>query len=284
MGIVASIGAEIIAKLYENYINTISTNKLQAQTETALEKIAKRLTHRIKDSVIGQKMDGTFKALSDAQSDTYPILAWVGKSYESSLGDKDTIGWSGFVDLYSSETNATQIKTSGSHLGYARDIIYALSYKTIDINTTDGSNAVLIFKGKNDYNVSKYGWGGHDANYTYNIKVIGDELLKTRDITTAYEQYSLAHTAYALVPKGTPHDFNLTLKYNFQPWDGDSYNSPDTNSSILMEHVSSFKFIQYGETIRLKLCIRDKSTGYDFFDDNNESNDGYGFCKEKVLF
>jgi len=279
MGIVASIGAGIIAKLYENYLSTRSINKLQFQTELVLNKIAKRLTHRIKDSVIAQKNNGLdIVVLPDANA-SYHVLAWIGKSYESSLGDENTTGWSGFVDLDSNETNATQIKTNGSHLGYARDIINSLSYGDIDINTTAAPNAVLIFKGKDDYNVSKYGWNGsntNDANYTYNIKVIGDELLKIRDknITTAYEQYSLAWTAYAIVPEGTDsNDFNLTLKYNFQPWDGEKYNDANTSSSVLMEHVSSFKFMQYGETIRLKLCIRDDKTGGD-----------YGFCKEKVVF
>ena len=66
-------------------------------------------------------------------------------------------------------------------------------------------------------------------------------------------------------------DFNLTLYYNFQPWDGENYTQGE--SSVLMEHVSSFKFMQYGETIRIKLCIRDDKTGGD-----------YGFCKEKVVF
>jgi len=42
-GIVAAIGSEIYAKLYENYMITRSINSLQTKTETALEQIAKRL-------------------------------------------------------------------------------------------------------------------------------------------------------------------------------------------------------------------------------------------------
>lgn len=277
MGIVASIGAEIIAKLYENYINTRSINKLQSQTNLVLDQIAKRLTHRIKDSVIGQINTNTYVVLSDANA-SYPIIAWVGKNYEGFLGDENTTGWSGFVDIKSISTNKTQIKTNGSHLEKAEDIIKALSYGTIDINSAFPStdNAVLIFKGKDDYNVSRYGWdGAADANYTYKIKRNGNETIlfdpNDKNVTTAYEQYDLAWTAYALVPEGDSDDFNLTLKYNFQPWDGDDYN--DGNTSVLMEHVSSFKFMQYGETIRLKLCIKD-----------DKVDDEYGFCKEKVVF
>jgi len=279
MGIVASIGAEIIAKLYENYLSTRSINKLQFQTELVLNKISKRLTHRIKDSVIGERNTAPYIVELPNANGSYPILEWIGKSYESSLGDKNTTGYSGFVDLYSNDTNVTQIKTSGSHLGKARDIIDALSYGTIDINNTTFAtppHAVLIFKGKDDYNISKYGWNGSgNHDYTYYIKVDSNETLKIIDdknITTAYEQYDLAWTAYALVPEGSDtNDFNLTLKYNFQPWDGENYTQGE--SSVLMEHVSSFKFMQYGETIRIKLCIRDDKTGGD-----------YGFCKEKVVF
>ena len=286
MGIVASIGAEIIAKLYENYIQTRSINRLQFQTELVLDQIAKRLTYRIKDSVIARlpayPITSAPLALSDVDvNDSYHILEWIGKDNEGFNGDwngsQNVPGWSGFVDLESSDK--THIKTNGSHLGYARDIIYALSYGTIDINSSNSTSAhaVLIFKGKDDYNVTKYGWNGsgtNDANYTYNIKVDGDENLTILDknITTAYEQYDLAWTAYAIVPEGNiSDDFNLTLKYNFQPWDGENYH--DGKSSVLMEHVSSFKFLQSGETIRLKLCIRDDRTSGDF-----------GFCKEKVVF
>jgi len=280
MGIVASIGAEIIAKLYENYLQTRSINRLQSQTELVLDQIAKRLTYRIKDSVIARS-GNTIKALSDSSVDNYPILEWIGKDNEGFNGkwdgSRNVPGWSGFVDLDSNETNKTQVKTIGSRLDFEENIIYALSYGDINISKTSAPHAVLIFKGKDDYNVSKYGWNGsgtNDANYTYNIRIYSNETLQILDknITTAYEQYDLAWTAYAIVPEPfNSDDFNLTLKYNFQPWDGDTYN--DGKSSLLMEHVSSFKFLQSGETIRLKLCIKDDRTGGDF-----------GFCKEKVVF
>ena len=284
LGIVASIGAEIISKLYDNYIYTRSVNRLQSQTELVLDQIARRLTYRIKDSVIARLDNTTFHSLSNSDvNESYNILEWIGRDNESFRGDwngtANVPGWTGFIDLYSTDTNKTQIKTSGSHLGYARDIIYALSYGGIDINNSTSStpHAVIIFKGKDDYNVSKYGWNGsgtNDANYTYNIKVKNDDTLEILDknITTAYEQYDLAWSAYAIVPEGSNNkDFNLTLKYNFQPWDGERYD--EGNSSVLMEHVSTFRFLQSGETIRIKLCIRD-----------TKINGDYSFCKERVIF
>ena len=289
MGIVASIGAEIIAKLYENYLQTRSINRLQSQTELVLDQISKRLTYRIKDSVIARLpmypiTTDPLPLSNTGVNSSYRILEWIGKDNEGLdgywNGSTNVPGWSGFIDLDSNETNKTQVKTIGSSLAFEKNIINALSYSKINIDSTSAPHAVLIFKGKSDYNVNKYGWKGNginDTNYTYQVQRQGKDVLKFllgRKATTVYEQYDLAWTAYAIVPEGNnTNDFNLTLKYNFQPWDGDDYNSATTKSSLLMEHVSSFKFLQSGETIRLKLCIRDDRTGGDF-----------GFCKEKVVF
>jgi len=60
---------------------------------------------------------------------------------------------------------------------------------------------------------------------------------------------------YAIVPQGSGDDFNLTLYYNYQPWENETYH--DGKSTLLIEHVSTFRFTQIGETIRLKLCIHD---------------------------
>ena len=287
MGIVASIGAEIIVKLYDNYLRTRSINKLQFQTELVLDQIAKRLTYRIKDSTVARvNNSGTYVPLADANS-SYRILAWIGKNYEGFLGESNgsmvVPGWSGFVDLDSNKTNATQIKTSGSNLNYATDIINALSYGAVDLNGSDTGSSVIrpviIFKGLSGYDVSKYGWNGGDGNYTLKVKyntinpdiLEFDENITVKGVTEISEQYDLAWSAYALVPEGSQDDFNLTLYYNFQPWYGNDYNS--TIGIPLMEHVSTFRFRQIGETIRIKLCIRDDRTGGD-----------YGFCKEKVVF
>ena len=288
MGIVASIGAEIIVKLYDNYLKTRSINKLQFQTELVLDQIAKRLTYRIKDSTVAKENSSSlYVPLADANSSCH-ILAWIGKNYEGFLGESNgsrvVPGWSGFVDLYSSDTIQTQIKTSGSELNITDNIIKALSYNTVSLLATDTApRPAIIFKGLSGYDVSKYGWNGGDGNYTLKVKYSDtgnkdilkfDENITAKGVTEISEQYDLAWSAYALVPEGSSQDdFNLTLYYNFQPWDGDDYNSTGTKHSVLMEHVSTFRFIQIGETIRIKLCIRDDKTG-----------DGYGFCKEKVVF
>lgn len=282
LGIVASIGAEIVVKLYDNYIKTRSINRLQAQTELVLDQISKRLSYRIKGSIITRSKSNFnhYAALSDANN-SYQILEWIGKDNDGFRGVSKP-GWSGFVDLYSSDTNRSQIKTPGSELNTTNNIIWALSNKDVKLSSTwMGQKPAIIFKGSSDYNVSQYGWNGTRGLYTYRVDYnnSANNILHLIDSNSTYpseiyEQYNLAWSAYAIVPKGSADDFNLTLYYNYQPWENERYDQ-DASASVLVEHVSTFRFIQIGNTIRIKLCIHD---------DNYSGNFDFAFCKERVVF
>ena len=284
MGIVASIGAEIVSKLYENYIKTEAINRLQSQTELVLDQIAKRLAYRIKGSTIARNsaVFSDYVTLPDANG-SYQILEWIGKDNDSFRGISNP-GWSGFVDLDSNDTNRSQIKTNGSELNTTDIFINALSNG--DVNLTGGSSGssypAIIFKGGSDYNVTKYGWDGNRGEYTYRVSYNPgvNNILHLVDANSTYpseiyEQYNLAWSAYAIVPEGSPNDFNLTLHYNYQPWENEKYSDSNTSKSVLIEHASTFRFTQIGETVRIKLCIHDN---------NRSGNFDFGFCKEKVIF
>lgn len=286
LGIVASIGSEIIVSMYTNYLRSRTINTLESKTEIVLEQIAKRLQYRIKDSLITRKTTD-IKALSDSTMDeTYTILEWIGYSNESFLGTPKP-GWSGFIDLDNSDTNGTNrtLKTSESNLTDAANTINALTYGTLTMADAS-SAAALIFKGR-AYSANDFGWGisaNSDGNATVKVS--------QRDATTfnieeaypsatdeIYEQYYLAHTAYAISPTGTTTqngftDFNLTLYYNYQPWLGHFYTSG--SSSLLTNNVSLFRFRQDESIIRLKLCLHD----------NNQTGVGdyIVVCKEKVIY
>ncbi len=286
MGIVASIGADIIARMYENYIKTRSINKLQAQSEVVLNEISKRLEYRIKDSVIARN-DVNFSdyvSLSDA-NDSYQILEWIGKDNDSLRGISNP-GWSGFVDLDSNETSKNlgtygRLKTSGSELNTTNVIIKALSYGQVSLLDTDVlQKPAIIFKGQTNFDLSQYGWDGTEGNYTYKVSYTNgkNDLLNfdenTSGLNEIFEQYNLAWSAYSVVPKGSDkNDFNLTLHYNYQPWENEKYS--DVNGSVLAQHVSTFKFTKSGDTIRLKLCIRDAL---------HITDSSFAFCKEKVVY
>lgn len=302
-GIVASIGAEIVASLYNNYLRTRAINHLQTQTEITLEQIAKRLQYRIKDSVRASNDGGVNWVSLPNASTGYNIIEWVGISNESFLGAWDGTsaivpGWTGLIDMDSNETNLSNrtLETPGSRLDFARETILALtdySNGSIDMNTINGKLPALIFKGAKSatatltYNVNHYYTQGTN-NYT--VRVGKSTGVNTRFVIPnddnltdfngdgfgdVFEQYYLAHTAYALVPEGTANDFNLTLRFNYQPWNGENYDAADTPRSVLAENVSTFRIRQEGDVVRIKLCIHDN---------NRSGNFDFSACKEKVIY
>ena len=250
-----------------------------------MTQIAKRLKYRIKDSVIardsGNYDNKIFLSAYTVDLD-YQVLEWIGKSNESFLGENGLPGWSGFVDVDSIDTNRTSktLKTNGSRLDYANNIIEALTYNDVSLNPDLGKNRpAIIFKAQDSLNENDYGWDGTRGAYTLRVTRLNNETFNLIDANATYpndiyEQYDLAHSAYALVPEGNdPNDFNLTLYYNYQPWENEKYDTNGTKS-VLMEHVSTFQFIQIGTTIRIKICIYDDQSGdYDF-----------AFCKEREVF
>jgi len=296
LGIVSMIGTDIIAKMYEGYIKTKVINKLQTRTDQVLNLIAKRLSYRIKDSAV-TSIDGapsTYKKLSETGITTqHNILEWIGYDNEGYIGEWDSVnkrftGWSGFVDIDNTSTTRAQVVTSGSRLDLVKPSIDALSYAEVDLDAL-GSGVGLISKCNYDMEIVSYGYLGGGHQNVLNVKrkssVPLNNILELQDPLTSKnicEQYYLVWSAYAIVPEGTVNgildangnkydDFNLTLKYNYQPWRGEKYSDSTTKSAVLAEHVSTFRFIQTGHTIRVKLCMRDPQTTY-------------GFCKEKAVF
>lgn len=284
-GIVASIGADILSSLYNNYLRTRSVNRMQTQVEVTLDHVAKLFSHRIKDSVRASQDSGTtWLALSDPNtgSNTYNHFSWIGISNDSFLGEHNgtTVvpGWSDLLDFDSSSTNKAdkRLSTPGSRLDFANNIIASL---TNDLNMSNaGSQKPAIFfrNPKVGYDVNQY---FTNNGYGYPVSRHNDT---TFEFSTAHipveisDQYYLSHTAYALVPDGAEHNFNLVLRYNFQPWHNEDFNSTSASSSVFAEHVSAFKMRQVGDTIKIKLCIHDNNQSYGDFN--------FGFCKEKVVF
>ena len=94
-----------------------------------------------------------------------------------------------------------------------------------------------------------------------------------------FEYYKLAWSAYAVVLKNG----NLTLHYNYQPWNGDTYlkkygGVTDTNTTLLMQNVDTFRFMAIGSIVKIQVCV---------FSDllkNSKEDMGYSICKEKTIY
>ncbi len=280
-GIVAAISAEVYAKIYENYLMSRIMNSLQTKTELALEQIAKRLQYRIKSATIATKPDlsGYISAADPALDENYKILEWIGYDAEGLNGKFDTAAnyylpaWSGFIDVDSS--SATTLSTPGSNLVVEDTIIKALS----DNKATIADAAIIFPETGGEFDIAKFGWYNPNSDYVYNISPGNATSFTVTDPvqpSEIYERYKLVWTAYAVAPDplSCSYDCNLTLYWNYQPWQGEQFNNAaNVLSTTIIEHVTTFKFKQDGDVMRIKLCVGDKIV------DKNIS-----VCKEKVVF
>ena len=265
LGIVASIGSQIIVQVYESYIVQRALHRTSIKTELAATQLANRLAYSIPHTVIGMKADNaTFRAIEDIPIGTtdYLTLAWIASDADSFGAVTTTANpvWSGYCDVNASSKD--QIITPGSKLSELNGIIGNLSPANNGI-----TNAAILFPGATAYTV---GFGGDTSNIHPASGQSADDTLDldTRTSRNIKEHYKLAWSAYAVVPvpvtgtnltdrgfKASDTIWDLTLHYDYQPWDGDSL--PTAAPIMLIRNVSVFKFTGSGNTIRLKLCQRE---------------------------
>jgi len=270
LGIVASIGSELIAKTYYHYIIQRAQHRASLKTELAALQIANRLAAAVPGTVIRRlETNGSIEGINDPMlldttGDTYTVLQWVGADMDSfnyyDDGSKK-VGWSGFCDVEGSDK--THILTLGSSLNFTNTIIENLSKNSAGIATKHLSNAALYFP---------YDMTEHNLSAATSIAVGENNITLSTAIAHIVEHYKLAWTSYALVVESNAEGGkDLKLYYNFPPIPGTNVAG---SSSLLMKNISTFKFKGTGQTIRFKIC-KQENIGEDF---NITS------CKEKVVF
>jgi len=248
LGIVASLGSELIVKVYQQYIVQRAQHRASIKTELAATQIANRLASAIPGTVI-RRLTKTGAAenindymILDPSGATYTVLQWVGSDTESfNTYDGSQVGWSGFCDINSSGTST--IKTPGSNLSLMNTIRDKLGKPT---------NFALYFP----YDSTPYFGSG-----------TSDIITLDNNTSHIVEHYKIARTSYALVVESG----DLYLYYNFSP-------SPiatiGTTKSLIMKNISTFKFKGAGRTVRFKIC-KEEEIGEDY---------NITACKEKAVF
>lgn len=116
----------------------------------------------------------------------------------------------------------------------------------------------------------------------YTIKTaLNSDLIDNHGIS---ERYYVSHSAYALVPvnfasydeRGTARrEFDLALYYNYYPWNAANNTYLNGTNSILLRHVTMFRFRGNNNTVELKLCARDPL--------NLPNSQDFIVCKSKVV-
>ena len=304
LGIVASIGSEIIANVYQNYLLQRATHRASLKTELAAQQIANLLTHRIPGTTIARDPsawgDNVYVTDTSREHDYKHIaLEWIGEAADSFK----TGGWSGFCDLNASDQN--KIITPGSKLTLTSTIMSKLGAGTT-------TKPIIFFRhplySKNSsgsdlhYNaLARYGEPGclgmidGDTSCVSPVTITDDTTLTFSSPGSANkkviaEHYKLAWTAYAIIPyksdnsgycnpgtytaKGEVH-CDLKLFYNYQPWEGERLNNKPDNipRATLVHNVTVFKFAESGATFRFKICAQE-NIGEDY---------NISICKEKAV-
>ena len=252
LGIVSSIGAELVAKVYESYIIQRAEHRATLKTELAALQIANRLASVVPGTVFRIKNDNTYESIESdfgtAIGTDYKGIQWVSSDTDS-FSTNATPGWSGFCDINASTTPT--ISTPGSNLNTTTAVITALA-----------GGALPTFSRRLFFpqDPTAYAVGSFPTSNTLTFT----GTVPTRIV----EHYKLAWSSYALVVEGG----DLFLYYNFSPVPTTLYTGG--SSSLLMKNISSFKFKGSGRTIRFKICKQEPIA-----EDINITA-----CKEKAVF
>ena len=255
LGIVASIGAEIIANVYESHIVNRAQYRASIKSEQTLNQISNRLRYAIPGTVGARNNNGsTFIPITEINSTaTRHVLQWVGydgDSFEAAVKP----GWSGFIDL--DDSNTSSIDSPGSDLGIAGTIITNLGGSLL-------SSRLYFPPG---YGPAATNWSiAVDGGSGENINVSG---LTSGDFIA--ERYKLAWSSYAIVFEGS----NLWLYYNFSPTVGALLTG--VPRSLLLSNVTSFSFKGSEGSLRIKVCQYENM-------DTNVTEDAARSCKEKII-
>jgi len=254
LGIIASIGSSIIAQVYESYIIQRAVHNASIKTELAINQLANRLAYRIDMSMLARKPGTTGYTPT---TDVYRVedvptanlnnmsLEWIGYDNDSFSASNPPV-WSGFVDLNASSFNT--IVSPGSQLTKLSTIQNA--------TLPGGGKPALLFLGENEYSSTT----SYDTFCLYNTNgcispivsinsntSIGLDTTGNRVANQMYytEMYQIVSTAYAaILTPSTPINginvWDLSLYYNYQPWNGDNYTNGQR--ATLLRNVSVFRF------------------------------------------
>ena len=296
LGIVASVGASIMAQTFETYLMQRAVHSASIKTELAINQIANRLTYYMRDSLLARKPETTTAvdginaiplANVPANDKVHNMLEWIGYDNDGFTANTTQHGWSGVCDLGTSDfdsliTPASRLlndaETSPSEGEILKNLFPYIKNPAIRFLTDN-------YRAGTPYTTACM-YAGKGKGCMFPVQIKENNLLKftkTADREEGQmiysEFYQLAGSAYALVPvsKGTLRKtkvavWDLMLHYNYSPWSGQNYMKNGT-SQLLAHNVSVFRFRQEGNTVRIKLCTVEQIG----------DTDTISICKEKAV-
>lgn len=287
LGIVASISADTIAQVFKNTVSQKATNIAAIKVELAVQQIANRLKYAVPWSLLVRNVDGTGtpEQLGDVGvNDTNDkVLEWVGTDGDS-FEATGVPGWSGYCDINDPAASATICPTPGSALDNTNTVITklggaGLADAIVLFDTPVCKDGPTVY-----YSATTLGFTGNSSCAFSLAGSTGVNLIMPAGAKNIADKYDVAWSAYALVPRnaqdldgdGRMDIFDLELRYNYQPWNGDSY--INASSQVIARNVLVFKVAQNSlskNDIRIKICVTQQIGA--------TSTDFVSMCKEKVV-
>lgn len=278
IGIIGSLGTDIVANAYKNYIFSLVQNRLESRSSAALNFMAKKLEFRIRESTIARNSsDNSFVLIADYTDED--MIEWDDSFYESKIdGNPTSPIFVPLVDLQDASTTASQLYFPVLDTSAVNTLIDSLSNKKHSLD-----DAAIIFRGANT-DKDSYAWDYNaitdQSKSIHPIKTgaIANTLQpSTEDDFTGYDVWEFADIIWTA--RAIKYDSaNKTLTYydNYQPWNGKAYTNANTKV-LIAENVSDFQLSVLGEVIQLHLCIEDPNLSSEF-------GGGYAICKDQTVF
>ena len=290
LGIVASISSQIIVQVYENYITQKAVYKVSSKTELVANQIVNRLTFSVEQSTViktsnfqtnanhTQGID--WKKMNDINdTDNFAIVEWIG--YDNDSFDANTTPyWSGVANY--EDSNKSSLVSPASNFNKVNTIISNLSNGEANLTVATKLPAILFsqkdnyYRGTDEYSPKCMGLIDNNTTCIFRVDENSTNKLNFPDAKPKIitERYKLTWSAYALVPEKNPNGlYNLYLRYNYRPWNGEHFYDTNTSKSLILTNMSVFKFTKNGGSIQFKICATE-----DIGQDYNISA-----CKEKVV-
>lgn len=280
--ILASIGTEIISTVYQNYIQTRSITKLEAQTELAITQISKRLQYRIKQTLVGYE-NGDYKDMIGCKDCG---IAWYMQSYESRrLGEANKTGWSGVINKATIAGDEINLSP-----GYGDDDVQNLKevnkiIESITSKEVSKENRIaLIFKQSEDKASENYYNG--NTNKVYKAYFSGNDLIIDKNNENKDDKledlYYLSHTINRIYIDG-----DKNLKLDVIPATSPSTKANENNSYIIAKNVTTLRFTNFtsendiasSNGLILKICIKDPNLKVG----KKENDQHLEVCKVKAI-
>ncbi len=278
MGIISAATFVSISGIYDEMVQKEATADMETGVKVAIEQVAARLSSSIKDSLVAMKIDGSCTNLQDANKDNEYALAWIGKSDEANMGLWDAVlgdyrpGWSGFVDV--SVSGSSAISSKGSDLAGAQSIINSVTGRN-DTLSTNPITAIYFHGSSANENACSELFGNYAASKIYKVKIGADNetfAKVDKDFANISEQYTMSHSAYALIRDTTDANNPKLMLYSFRPWLGEKP-SDDKSPKIIASNVSNFGFKWDNGVFRINICESQTLNGFTA-----------QVCKERAIF